>query len=102
YLAKDLPGRRPSLHRMVALGVPVKGEPQERQAACAHVLAQGPAPLPPAERDHVRYMLTDLLDDYVHATGERDVLAATLWLQAGTAALTLADHWVGVGKWLQR
>jgi hypothetical protein len=102
YLAKDLPGRRPSLHRMVALGVPVKGEPQERQAACARLLAAGPEPLPPADRDHVRYMLTDLLDDYVHATGERAVLAATLWLQAGTAALSLADHWVGTGKWLQR
>jgi hypothetical protein len=103
YLAKDLPERRPSLHRMVALGVPVKGNPQEHQAACAQVLAAGPEPLPPAERDHVRYMLTDLLDDFMHATeAERPVLAATLWLQAGTAALSLADHWVGAGKWLLR
>lgn len=103
YLAKDLPSRRPSLHRMVAMGVPVKGKPQERQAACARVLAAGPDPLPPAERDHVRYAVTDLLDDYVHATGrERPVLAATLWLQAGTAALSLGDHWVGTGKWLLR
>jgi hypothetical protein len=48
-------------------------------------------------------MLTDLLDDFVHATErERSVLAATLWLQTGTAALSLADHWVGTGKWLLR
>ncbi len=103
YLGKDLTSRRPSLHRMVAVGVPVRGRPQERQAAAAHVLAAGPDPLPPDDRDHVRYMLTDLLDDFVHATErERSVLAAALWLQAGTAALSLADHWVGAGKWLLR
>jgi hypothetical protein len=103
YLAKDLPMRRPTLHRMVALGVPAKGEPQEHQAACARVLADGPAPLEPAKRDHVRYMLTDLLDDYRHATGgEKAALAATLWLEAATAALDLADHWVGTGKWRLR
>lgn len=103
YLAKELPGRRPSLHQMVALGVPVKGKPEERQAACARVLAEGPGPLAPAERDHVRYMLTDLVDDYQHASAdEKPVLAAVLWLQAGSAALNLADHWVGTGKWLLR
>ena len=48
-------------------------------------------------------MLTDLLDDFVHTIeAERPVLAATLWLQAATAALSLADHWAGVGKWLLR
>jgi hypothetical protein len=103
YLAKDLSARRPTLHRMVALGVPVKGEPQDHQAASARVLADGPAPLEPAERDHVRYMLTDLLDDYLYTTAdEKPVLAATLWLDAGSAALSLADHWVGTGKWRLR
>jgi hypothetical protein len=95
YLAKDLSARRPTLHRMVALGVPVKGKPQEHQAASAHVLADGPAPLEP--------MLTDLLDDYLYATAdEKAVLAATLWINAGSAALSLADHWVGTSKWLLR
>jgi|RhiMetdeSRZDD1v2_1073273.scaffolds.fasta_scaffold02119_22 hypothetical protein len=103
YLAKDVSQRRPSLHRMVALGVPVKGEPGARQAACARVLEAGPQPLTPTDRDHVRYMLTDLLDDYLHASAEeRPVVAATLWLDAASAALNLADHWVGTGKWRLR
>jgi hypothetical protein len=103
YLTKELAERKPSLFRMVALGVPVKGEPQERQAECARVLAEGPKPLTPAERDNVRYGLTDLLDDYVHATpDEMHVLKAVLWLQAGDAALSLADHWTGKGKWCLR
>lgn len=103
YLGKDLPARRPTLHRMVAVGVPVKGKPEQWQARCAQRLAEGPEPLTPTERDQVRYMLTDLLDDYLHATGEeRPVVAAGLWLESGSAALNLADHWVGTGKWRLR
>jgi hypothetical protein len=88
---------------MVAVGVPVKGSPGQWQAECARVLAAGPSPLSPTQRDGVRYGLTDILDDYHYAVAEeRPVVAAALWLQAGRAALSLADHWDGGGKWLLR
>jgi hypothetical protein len=103
YLANELAKRKASLHRMVAEGVPVKGNPEQRQTDCARVMAEGPRPLTDLERDGVRYFLTDLLDDYVHATpDEKPVVAAMLWLDAGAAALSLADHWVGRGKWCLR
>ncbi|WP_233414291.1 phosphotransferase family protein [Nucisporomicrobium flavum] len=104
YLAKDLPGRRPIMHRMVATGIPVSGDPRRWQTHCAAVLAAGPAPLPAHQRAQARYHLTDLLDDLRHATdpGERTVIATAAWTSAAQQALTLADHWTGTSKWLLR
>ncbi|MCA2213942.1 GNAT family N-acetyltransferase [Jidongwangia harbinensis] len=104
YLARELPGRRPTLHRMVATGVPVAGDPGEITARCAAVLAAGPGPLPDAATRAERYALTDTLDDLVHATdpGERTAIAGAAWVTAGEAALRLGGHWVGRSKWLLR
>jgi ribosomal protein S18 acetylase RimI-like enzyme len=104
YLAQELPARRPTLHRMLATGVPVAGDPGEITARCAAVLAAGPGPLPDAATAQQRYVLTDVLDDLVHATdpGERTAIAGYAWGTAGEAALRLGGHWVGRGKWLLR
>lgn len=104
YLAKDLPARRPSLHRMVATGVAIIGDATEFQTRCAEVLAAGPAPLSDAEREHLRYQLTDLLDDLTHATepGERAAIAGVLWTTSAVQALAFDNHWRGTGKWLLR
>jgi len=104
YLAKDLPARRPIMHRMVATGVPLVGDPGPWQSRCAAILAAGPAPLTGAERERARYCLTDGLDDLTHATdpGERTVIAASAWTSVAEQALALSDHWTGTGKWLLR
>ena len=104
YLAKDLPARRPALHRMVATGVPLLGDPAHWQRHCAAVLEAGPAPLTHEERQRARYGLTDLLDDLIHATdpGEQTAIAATAWTTAAQQALALSGHWTGTGKWLLR
>jgi hypothetical protein len=104
WLAKERLERKPSLYRMVGCGTPVVGDPAERQAACRAVLDAGPDPMAPAQRDAVRYGLTDLLDDLVHATdpGERRVIAASLWTDAAHCALIAANRWNGNGKWLLR
>jgi GNAT superfamily N-acetyltransferase len=104
YLAKEMPERRPVLHRMVATGTPVAGDPRQTQQACAAVLAAGPGPLPPDEVDRARYRLTDLLDDLVHAVAddERTAITGTGWVAAADGALRLGGHWVGTGKWLLR
>ena len=104
YLTKDLPTRRPVLHRMLATGVPLLGDPRRWQTQCAAVLAAGPAPLTDDEREYARYLLTDLLDDLIHATdpGERTVIATTAWTAIAQQALTLANHWTGTSKWLLR
>ena len=104
YLAKELPLRKPHLHRMVARGATLVGDPRRWQAECDGVLAKGPTPLTDSERDYARYGLTDLLDDLVHAVdpGERTVIAATAWTVAAQDALAFADRWAGNGKWLLR
>jgi hypothetical protein len=104
YLARELAARKPSTHRMLATGVPLLGDPGELMARCAHILADGPPPLTPAERDRIRYHLTDLLDDHRHATdpGEREVIGAALWTETARAALAFGGRWLSNGKWLLR
>jgi hypothetical protein len=107
YLARELPGRRPALTRMVATGVQLVGDrahASEVQSLCTKVLADGPAPLTDAERNRIRYQLTDLLDDLSHATdpAERLVIAATAWTAAADRALVLGGRWTGTSKWLLR
>src|SRR6185503_633271 len=82
----------------------VLGDPGELPARCARVLAEGPPPLTEAERDGLRYGLTDVLDDFTHVVdpGERTVIASVLWFEAGKAALAFAGRWVSGGKWLLR
>jgi hypothetical protein len=104
FLASELARRKPTLHRMLARGVPVLGDPGDLPARCARVLADGPPPLTGAEHDRLRYCLTDVLDDYTHVVdpGERAVIAAALWTETARAALSFGGRWVSGGKWLLR
>jgi len=104
YRCRDVPERRPALHRMVAMGIPLVGDPAEWQAASAAVLAAGPAPLTDPERESQRYTMTDRIDDLTHARdpGERTVIAAAIWAAVAELALLDARHWIGRGKWLLR
>lgn len=104
YLTTELAGRKPHLHRMVGAGMALMGDPASWQRRCAKVLAGGPPPLTEAERDRIRYALTDVLDDLVHATdpGELTVIAECAWRTAGEHTLNLAGRWTGSGKWLLR
>jgi len=104
FLSGELAARKPSLHRMLAQGVAVLGDPGDLPARCARVLAQGPQPLSVTERERFRYGLTDLLDDYTHAVdpGERIVIASVLWLEAARVALAFGGRWISGGKWLLR
>ena len=104
YLGTELAGRRPTLHRMVATGAAVAGDPGAERAACAAVLSAGPGPAGAAAVAAQRYGLTDVVDDLVHATdpGERVAITGTAWLAAAEAALLFGGHWTGRGKWLLR
>jgi hypothetical protein len=104
FLATELTARKPSTHRMLVQGVPLLGDPAPMRSRCARVLAAGPPALTETERKRLRYGLTDLLDDYTHATdpGERLVIAAALWTDTARSALAFRGHWISRGKWLLR
>jgi hypothetical protein len=89
---------------MVETGVSVIGDAVEVQEHCAKILAAGPNPLSDAEREHLRYQLTDLLDDLTHAddAGERAVIGATVWITAAAQVIAFNNHWTGTGKWVLR
>lgn len=62
------------------------------------------AELGPAEKDRLRYVLSDLADELTHVPdpAERIAVTGTGWVLAGDAALRLGGHWTGTGKWLLR
>lgn len=104
YLAKELARRKPHLHRMIAGGIAVVGDPSVWQARCATVLAAGPPPLTDDEHAAARYSLTDLLDDLASAVDpdEQAVIATLTWTRAADNLLAVAGRWPGAGKWLLR
>ncbi|KPI15499.1 DNA polymerase beta domain protein region [Actinobacteria bacterium OV450] len=79
------------------LGASLQDEAHKRWAA-------GPPPLSDRERDHQRYVLTDLLDDLRGCTdpAERAYLVSHMLQRASELALQVGGHWLGGGKWLSR
>ena len=106
FVQKDLARRRPTMARLVALGVPlVEGDGgAEVRAYCERVLTEGPGPLDPDALAFARYALTDLRDDLLGGGPTEVVGAVAVEVWRETAALLLAVHerWTGSGKWLVR
>ncbi len=107
WLASEAAKRKPSLARMCADGV-ILGDAGGTAGAVRDqaraMLAAGPLPLGPAERDRLRYGLSDLLDDLMGSTdqGETAVICWYVLEQTAELALLLAGSWLGRGKWLLR
>lgn len=107
FVAQDRERRRPSLARMVSTGLPLlPGDDGAAalRAECAAALAIGPGPLPPADLDHDRYLLTDLLDDLAGGgtPAVQDAIVVEVWRATAELLLATAGHWSGAGKWLVR
>ena len=68
------------------------------------LLAVGPGPVSDADRDALRYALSDLLDDLADCTDPvtAAALAFATWEQSVKLLLTLDGRWWGTGKWLVR
>jgi hypothetical protein len=79
------------------LGAALRAEARKRWAA-------GPPPLSDRERDYLRYVLTDLLDDLRGCAdpAERVYLVAHTLQRASELVLLAGGHWLGGGKWLSR
>jgi predicted nucleotidyltransferase len=107
WIEKDLERRRPTLVRLISSGVVLldtDGAGVALAEECALILAAGPGPVSDADRDALRYALTDLLDDLVDCTDPvtAAALAFATWEQSVKLLLTLDGRWWGTGKWLVR
>lgn len=107
WIEKDLERRRPTLVRLISSGVVLvdtEGAGVALAEECSMILAAGPGPLAAADRDSLRYALTDLLDDLADCTEPLTAaaLAFATWEQAARLLLALDGRWWGTGKWLVR
>lgn len=82
------------------------GHLERVRARARELLAAGPEPLAPAEREHTRFALTCFLDDLRDtARSERYEQLATADIALREAAHLLTAHhntWTGIGRWLPR
>ncbi|MDR7384424.1 NUDIX hydrolase [Promicromonospora iranensis] len=106
FIAQETARRKPTLARMIAMGVPLAGEGDvgALKAECQALVDAGPGPASDTALEDARYGVTDLLDDLAYArdSGEADVVRSVLWERVGHLALAAAGRWDGGGKWLLR
>lgn len=82
------------------------GHVSRSRARARAVLATGPTPLTPAERERSRYVLTCFMDDLLDTrpTDRYEQLSLADFTLREAAHLLTAHHgaWTGIGKWLPR
>ncbi len=106
YFQKDCERARPSLPRMVAEGMIVRGEeiisPIKQKAR--EILDKGPAEWPVEIIQMKRYFLTDALDDFRGSSNRAEELfiANTLAELASEFVLRTNRQWIGASKWVVR
>ncbi|WP_254458585.1 nucleotidyltransferase domain-containing protein [Xanthomonas sacchari] len=107
FLDDDAARGRPSLLHMIAEGTIVGTATDAARALQGQVAARlqaGPTPLTPAQRDALRYEITDLIDDLCGERSAAEIVAIGALLHQRLAELALRGrgHWYGSGKWVPR
>jgi predicted nucleotidyltransferase len=106
YCRKDAERARPTLPRMLAEGLVLKGEDflSGIRKEAALLLAAGPALWTDAELTFKRYFLTDALDDFIGSTKRHETLfiAGKLAELAHEFLLRTNKQWIGQSKWIYR
>lgn len=96
----------PALPRMCAEGIILKGgqmaEKLQREAKVR--IEQGPLPWTEDQINYARYMITDTLDDFIHAMDETEKLCIVNCLANLVQEFILRTNkrWTGQGKWMVR
>jgi len=105
WATRGLEQHRPVIVQMLLDGVTVRGDEERAgyRRAWEPRYAEGPI-LTSAEHDHRRYVITDILDDFVDATDplELHVLASALFERTAELVLLTNHRWIGAGKYLPR
>lgn len=107
FVDDDAARGRPSLLHMIAEGTLVGTATESARILQGQVAARlhaGPPPLTQAQRDALRYEITDLVDDLCGERSAAEVVAIGALLHPRLAELALRGrgHWYGSGKWVPR
>lgn len=107
FFARDVARRRPTMVRMCAEGVVLVDRDGTSPTIVEHarqLLAAGPPPLGDAERDMLRYKISDALDDLLDTRPleENLFIAASLLQDVSALSVACAGLWQGDMKWSVR
>lgn len=107
FVDEDAARGRPSLLHMIAEGTLVGTATESARSLQGQVAARlqaGPPSLTQAQRDALRYEITDLVDDLCGERSAAEVVAIGALLHPRLAELALRGrgHWYGSGKWVPR
>lgn len=107
YFRSDTDRRIPVLATVCIEGIvlrDVDGLADRMRAEARDLIAAGPPRLSDAEREVLRYALTDVLDDLLGTVDRAEGLFIAHEVAEASAKLLLLinNHWIGRGKWLIR
>ncbi|PAD34662.1 hypothetical protein CHH48_13915 [Terribacillus saccharophilus] len=106
FFSSDAMRGIPSLPRMASEAIILKESTavHKMQAEANRILAEGPLPWSEQIIDHHRYMITNLIDDFLDKEdgGEAYFLANSIVHDLAVFMLRTKKHWIGAGKWMFR
>lgn len=106
FLASDAERGIPSLPRMASEAIVLKDAPvvTKMKSEASSIFAAGPSPWGKQKIDHNRYMITNLIDDFLdkEVGGEACFLANAIVNDLAIFMLRTRQHWIGSGKWMFR
>ncbi|WP_142826668.1 nucleotidyltransferase domain-containing protein [Planococcus soli] len=106
YFFNDCERARPSLPRMVAEGIILRGEATiaSIRNEAEELLARGPKEWTNETISLKRYFLTDTLDDFIGCTNRAEAIfvAGSLAEATGEFVLRTNNSWIGSSKWILR
>lgn len=106
FFASDAERGIPSLPRMASEAVVLKESPAVTKmiSEASSIFGAGPLSWNKQKIDHNRYMITNLIDDFLDKEigGEAYFLANTIVNDLAIFSLRTRQHWIGSGKWMFR
>ncbi len=107
YFASDRELYAPKLQQMCLEGLVLRdhdGLAARTKAEARSQIEAGPSPLTPEETERMRYIVTDLLDDFSGVDHDADAYFIAHDLASASARLILRANrqWLGGGKWTLR
>ncbi|MFP7253713.1 nucleotidyltransferase domain-containing protein [Terribacillus goriensis] len=106
FFASDADRGIPSMPRMVSEAIVLKESPAvtKMKSEANSIFSAGPSPWSKQKIDHNRYMITNLMDDFLdkEVGGEAYFLANAIINDLAIFTLRTRQHWIGSGKWMFR
>ncbi|WP_175073963.1 nucleotidyltransferase domain-containing protein [Terribacillus sp. AE2B 122] len=106
FFVSDAKRGIPSMPRMASEAIILKDSPAiiKMRSEASSIFTAGPSPWDKQKIAHNRYMITNLIDDFLdkEVGGEAYFLANAIVNDLAIFTLRTRKHWIGSGKWMYR